>query len=135
MFSPLGKGFRDQTSASTVEAGCARKVDIRLPGQGDSNSHGERPVHQIISMIKWIRTSRLSIKNSLARDQTSASTVEGVCAVESRCNSQGVGFRGWGWVFGFRASGFGFRVSGFGFEVWLRDRVLGCRVLLKGCVS
>ena len=25
-----------------------------------------RPVHQIISMIKWIRTSRLSIKNSLA---------------------------------------------------------------------
>ena len=24
-----------------------------------------RPVHQIITMIKWIRTSRLSIKNSL----------------------------------------------------------------------
>jgi len=25
-----------------------------------------RPVHQIISMIKWIRTSRLSIKNALS---------------------------------------------------------------------
>ena len=30
-------------------------------------SHGARPVHQIISMIKRIRTSRLSIKNSLSR--------------------------------------------------------------------
>jgi len=43
-----------------------RKVDIRLPGTGNSNSHGARPVHQIIAMIKWIRTSRLSIKNSLS---------------------------------------------------------------------
>ena len=40
------------------------KVDIRLPGRGNSNAHGARPVHQIISMVKWIRTSRLSIKNS-----------------------------------------------------------------------
>ena len=23
----------------------ARKVDVRLPGKGDSNSHGARPVH------------------------------------------------------------------------------------------
>ena len=30
-----------------------------------SHSHGARPVHQIISMINWIWTSRLSIKNSL----------------------------------------------------------------------
>ena len=35
-----------------------RKVDIRLPGKGDSNSHGARPV---FSMIKRIRTSGLSI--------------------------------------------------------------------------
>jgi len=42
-----------------------RKVDVRLPGKGNSNSHGERPVHLIITIIKWIRTSRLSIKNSL----------------------------------------------------------------------
>ena len=36
---------------------------IRLPGKGDSNSHGARPVHQ---KHRWIRTSRLSIKNSLS---------------------------------------------------------------------
>ena len=42
-----------------------RKVDARLPGKGNSNSHGARPVHLIITMIKWFRTSRLSIKNSL----------------------------------------------------------------------
>jgi len=44
----------------------SRKVDVRLPGKGDSNSHGARPVYLIITMIKWIRTSRLSIKNSLS---------------------------------------------------------------------
>jgi len=41
-------------------------VDVRLPGKGNSNSHGARPVHLIITMIKWIRTSRLSINNSLS---------------------------------------------------------------------
>jgi len=44
----------------------SRKVDVRLPGKGNSNSHGARPVHLIITMIKRIRTSRLSIKNSLS---------------------------------------------------------------------
>ena len=29
----------------------ARKVDIRLPGKGSSNSHGARPVPLIIMMI------------------------------------------------------------------------------------
>ena len=46
-----------------------RKVilhDVRLPGKGNANSHGARPVHPIISMVRWIRTSRLSIKNSLS---------------------------------------------------------------------
>ena len=43
------------------------KVDIKLPGKGNADTHRARPVHQIISMIKWIRTSRLSIKNSLSR--------------------------------------------------------------------
>ena len=42
-----------------------RKVDVRLPGKGNSNPHGARPVHLIITMIEWIRTSRLSMKNSL----------------------------------------------------------------------
>ena len=50
-----------------------RKVDVRLPGKGNSNSHGARPVHLIISMVKWIQTSRLSIKNSLSL------TVAGCC--------------------------------------------------------
>ena len=42
------------------------RVDVRLPGKENSNSHGARPVHQINSMIKWSRTSKLSIKNSLS---------------------------------------------------------------------
>jgi len=41
-----------------------RKIDVRLPGKGNSNSHGARPVHLIITMIKWVRTSRLSIKTT-----------------------------------------------------------------------
>ena len=45
----------------------ARKVDVRLPGRRNSTSHGARPVHLMITTIKWTRTSRLSIKNSLSR--------------------------------------------------------------------
>ena len=30
-----------------------RTVDVRLPGKGDSNSHGARPAHLIIKIIKW----------------------------------------------------------------------------------
>ena len=45
----------------------AWRVDVRLPGEGNSTSLGARPVHQIISMIRWIRTSRFSIKKSLCR--------------------------------------------------------------------
>jgi len=46
---------------------CHSKVDVRLPEKGNSSSHGARPVHPIITMIKWTRTSRLSTKNSLSR--------------------------------------------------------------------
>ena len=46
--------------------GRLRKVDVRLPGKGNSNNHGARPVHLIITMIKWIRTSGLSIKKFLS---------------------------------------------------------------------
>ena len=35
------------------------KVDVRLPGKMNSNSDGARPVHLVITMIKWIRTSRV----------------------------------------------------------------------------
>ena len=38
---------------------------MRLPGKEKSNFHGARPVHLIITMTKWIHTSRLSIKTSL----------------------------------------------------------------------
>ena len=46
--------------------GTVMVLDVRLPGRGNSNSHGARPVHLIITMIRWIRTSRLSTKNSLS---------------------------------------------------------------------
>ena len=37
---------------------CQRHV--RQPGKGNSKSHGARPVHLIISMIKWIQTTVLA---------------------------------------------------------------------------
>ena len=43
-----------------------REVDTRLPKKGDSNSDSARPVHLIITMLKWIRNSRLSMKDSLS---------------------------------------------------------------------
>ena len=43
-----------------------KEVDVRLPGKGNTNSHGARPVHLIITMKKWIQTNRLPIKNSLS---------------------------------------------------------------------
>jgi hypothetical protein len=42
--------------------GKARKVDVRLPGKGNSNSHAARPVQLIITMKKLTRTSRLSMR-------------------------------------------------------------------------
>jgi len=41
------------------------KVDVRLPEKRNSNSHGAKPVNQIISTIKWMQTRRLSMKNSI----------------------------------------------------------------------
>ena len=42
-----------------------RKVEFKLPGKGKLNVYDARPLNQIVSTIKWIRTGRLSIKNSL----------------------------------------------------------------------
>ena len=39
----------------------ARKVDVRLPEEGDSNSHGARPVHLIITMMQWVVNIELSL--------------------------------------------------------------------------
>ena len=44
----------------------------RKPKTGNSDSHGPRPVHLITTMIKWIRTCRFSMKNSLSVSKTSA---------------------------------------------------------------
>ena len=76
-----------------------RKVEIRLPGKGNSNSLGARPVHQIISMIKWIRTIRLSIKNSLSPPVRSAWITEYTMYLVH---------------LGFRVYGLAFRVYGLG---------------------
>ena len=42
-----------------VDAPGTKAKNVRLPGKGNSNSHGARPVHLIIKMIKWIWTSSL----------------------------------------------------------------------------
>ena len=49
----LGRGSRIPDPSARRGSTCTTKVDIRLPGKGISNSHGARPVHQIVSMIKW----------------------------------------------------------------------------------
>jgi len=38
--------------ALVVGRGVPRNEDVRLPGTGNPNSHGARPVHPIITMIK-----------------------------------------------------------------------------------
>ena len=43
-----------------------RKVDVRLPGKGNSTPVAQGRSTKIISMIMWTRTSRLSIKISLS---------------------------------------------------------------------
>ena len=44
--------------------GRSRKVYGRLSGKGNSKSHGARPVHLIITMIKWIRTRRIGVRRA-----------------------------------------------------------------------
>ena len=63
----------------------SRKVDARLPGKGNSNSHGARPVRLIITVIKWIRTSRLSIKNSLSLATSASSASSMASASDTPC--------------------------------------------------
>jgi len=44
--------FGNLFKGSSVARCWTRKVDVRLPGKGTSNSHGARPVRLIITMIK-----------------------------------------------------------------------------------
>jgi len=61
----FGFGCEEVVLRETFEHLLCRKVDVRLPGKRNSNSHGARPVHLIITIIKWIRTSRFSKNLSL----------------------------------------------------------------------
>ena len=61
------RGSRPSPARPTTPWTPAFRVSVRLPGKGNLNSHCARPVHLIITMIKWIRTSRLSIEESLSR--------------------------------------------------------------------
>ena len=58
--------MRNRGSSVSNMSALPRKVDVRLPGKGNSNSYGARPLHLIITIMKWIRISRLSITNSLS---------------------------------------------------------------------
>jgi len=71
--------LRSLSSCTTLRPkAVTRKVDIRLPGKGNSNSHGARSAHLIITTIKWFRTSRLS-KLSLAGLDRSSCSPEDSC--------------------------------------------------------
>ena len=76
------------------------KVNGRLPGKGNSSSHGASPVHLIITITKWIRTRRLLIKNSLSR-------------ADSGFGVSGFGFGFLVWGLGFLVLGVWFPGSGF----------------------
>ena len=70
---------------------------------------------EIVSMIQWIRTSRLSIKKYLSPPPALPLRVQGVrVSLEecSGCRVQGLGFRVQD--SGFRVQGSGFRVKGSG---------------------
>ena len=58
------RGEEGHSSLESTDVVSPRKVDVRLPGKGNSNSHGAGTVHQ---KHQWIRTSRLSIQKSLSR--------------------------------------------------------------------
>ena len=81
-----------------MSAALGRQIDVRLPGNENSNSHGARRVHLIMKLMKWIRTGRLSIKNFLcagvireARNHTHLGKGPG-----RRIWCLGAGFRVWG---------------------------------------
>jgi len=74
---PPRHSSREPRHVGTLHQPCeVGQIDVRLPGKRNSNAHGARPVHLIITMIKWIRTSRLTIKNS-----SSVGTLQQPCEV------------------------------------------------------
>ena len=59
---------KEERESTFIQADTEQKHPCvgRLVRKGNSNSHCARPVHLSISMMKWIRTTRLSIKKSLS---------------------------------------------------------------------
>ena len=85
LFAPKSLASRAFAQEAPVARRVAqhRKVDARLPGKGNSKSRGARKVHLIITRMKWIRTRRLSIKNSLSL-VVCRRPGEAVCPTEDR---------------------------------------------------
>ena len=83
--SPLSPTVHGREESASVSSGLDHalfltrptKVDVRLHGKGNSNCHGARPVHTIISMLQWIQTSRLSRKNSISFSRPSLASCGG----------------------------------------------------------
>ena len=55
-----------QSRRGGADAVGSRKAGVSPPEQGNSNSHGARPVHLIISMMKWVRIRKLSTHTFLS---------------------------------------------------------------------
>ena len=125
-FRVQGSGFGLQGSGSVKQYELFASIGRQIRRKGNSNSHGARPEHQIISKIKWTRASRLSTKNSLSLCLSPGRARGPTCALSSQaaarawCSLSGFrlqcpGFRIQGSVFSFQ--GPGFRVQGSGFRV------------------
>ena len=89
-----GEGAGSDRGVWCVTRKVKRKIDVRLPGRRNSDSHGARPVHLIVSMKKWIRTSGLSIIKELSlcgrcRDEGSVVSVGVVISRPLVCGGGG----------------------------------------------
>ena len=83
---PLGSTAVKRVSLQGLEYLVSRKVDARLPGEGNSTSHGARPVQ----LITTIRTSGLSINKYLSLQRLEHQ----VLGVGARARGQGFRARG-----------------------------------------
>jgi len=125
-FSRWGGNFIQQSSGGLIHLGlerlpvllrrfdpAIRKVDVRLPGKGNSDSHGARPVHLIIMMIKWIRTWRAAPSPPPPPCPPWLAPPWRPLSPWSRVQGSWIRVQG----SGFRVQGSGFRVQGSGFRV------------------
>ena len=64
-----GEGVEEGGCVEDLRHRARRRHLVVLRRKRNSNSHGARPVHLSITLIKWIRTSRLPITNSLSVEE------------------------------------------------------------------